>query len=50
MKKVELYVKSEEELKAPSNGNFAFFAEHPCQTKYNITRTLTKMIRKPWKF
>lgn len=46
MKTVELYVKSEEEPKAPPNGNFAIFAEHPCQTKYNIIRSLPQNDKK----
>jgi len=46
MKTLELYIKSEEELKAPSDGNFAIFAEHPCQTKYNIISSLPENDKK----
>ncbi len=46
MKTVELYVRGEEELKAPSDGNFAIFAEHPCQTKYNIIKSLPQNDKK----
>ena len=40
MRVIEEYVKSEEKLKGTANGDYSIYAEHPCQMKYNIVKTL----------
>ncbi len=41
MEMIELYVKSEERLKSRPDRDYSIYAEHPCQVKYNITKTLS---------
>ena len=40
MKVIEVYVKSEEQLKGSADGDYSIYDEHPCQVKYNIVKTL----------
>jgi hypothetical protein len=40
MRAIEVYLKSEEQLKGTANGDYSIYAEHPCEVKYNIIRTL----------
>lgn len=40
MRVIEVYVKSEEKLKGTANGDYSIYAEHPCEVKYNIMKTL----------
>jgi hypothetical protein len=40
MKVIEVYVRSEEKLKGTADGDYSIYAEHPCDAKYNIIKTL----------
>jgi protein-disulfide isomerase len=41
MEIIELYVKSEKRLKPHPDRDYSIYAEHPCQVKYNIMKTLS---------